>query len=103
MEAALAEGFPTATDLADWLVRVAGLPFRQAHHVTGRIVALAESQDRDLADLPLEAMQQVESRITQDIYSVLSNAAAANSRTSFGGTAPERVREAIKAARERYL
>ena len=103
MEAALADGFPTATDLADWLVRVLGLPFRQAHHVTGRIVALAEAQNCDLAELPLAAMQQVESGITQDIYSVLTGAAAADSRTSFGGTAPKRVREAIKAARERYF
>ena len=100
---ALEDGFPTATDLADWLVRVLGMPFRQAHHVTGQIVALAEKQGCGLADLPLKAMQQVESGITKDIYSVLSSDAAVNSRTSFGGTAPSRVLEAVKAARELYL
>ena len=103
MEAALVEGFPTATDLADWLVRVLGMPFRRAHHVTGRIVSLAEAQSCALADLPLDVMQQVEAGITKDIYSVLSNEASVNSRTSFGGTAPARVKAAAKAARERYL
>jgi argininosuccinate lyase len=103
MEKALVDGFPTATDLADWLVRVLGMPFRRAHHATGRIVALAEQRKCSLADLPLDAMQQVESGISNDIYSVLSNAASVDSRTSFGGTAPVRVREAVKAAKERYL
>ena len=103
MEGALTDGFPTATDLADWLVRVLGMPFRQAHHATGRIVALAEQQGCALADLTLDAMQTVEAGITEDIYSVLSNEASVTSRTSYGGTAPERVAEAVKAARERYL
>jgi argininosuccinate lyase len=103
MKRALADGFPTATDLADWLVRVLGMPFRRAHHATGRIVALAEQRKCQLADLPLEAMQQVEAGISKDIYSVLSNEASVDSRTSFGGTAPARVRAAAKAARERYL
>ncbi|MPY72727.1 MAG: argininosuccinate lyase [Alphaproteobacteria bacterium] len=103
MEKALLDGFPTATDLADWLVRTLGMPFRQAHHATGRIVALAEQRGCRLADLPLDAMQQVEAGISKDIYSVLTNAASVGSRTSFGGTAPVRVREAVKAARERYL
>jgi argininosuccinate lyase len=103
LEAALADGFPTATDLADWLVRVLGMPFRRAHHVTGRIVSLAEAQGCPLADLPLDAMQQVEAGITKDIYSVLSNQASVDSRTSFGGTAPAQVKAAAKAARERYL
>jgi argininosuccinate lyase len=103
MEKALVDGFPTATDLADWLVRALGMPFRRAHHVTGRIVALAEQRKCSLADLPLDAMQQVEAGISKDIYSVLSNAASVNSRTSFGGTAPVRVREAVKAAKERFL
>lgn len=103
MERALVDGFPTATDLADWLVRVLDMPFRRAHHVTGQIVALAEKQGCGLADLPLADMQRVESGITQDIYSVLSNTAAVQSRKSFGGTAPDRVREAAKAARERFL
>ncbi len=103
MERALVDGFPTATDLADWLVRVLDMPFRRAHHVTGQIVALAEKQGCGLADLPLADMQRVESGITQDIYSVLSNVASVQSRTSFGGTAPGRVREAAKAAREKFL
>ena len=103
MKLALAEGFPTATDLADWLVRVQGMPFRRAHHVTGRIVALAEERKCQLADLPLDVMQQVEAGISKDIYSVLSSEASVDSRTSFGGTAPARVREAAKVARERYL
>jgi argininosuccinate lyase len=103
LEAALADGFPTATDLADWLVRVLAMPFRRAHHVTGRIVALAEERGCSLADLPLDAMQQVEAGISKDIYNVLSNEASVNSRTSFGGTAPARVKAAAKAARERYL
>ena len=103
MKLALAEGFPTATDLADWLVRVLGMPFRRAHHVTGRIVALAEERKCQLADLPLDVMQQVEAGISKDIYSVLSSEASVDSRTSFGGTAPARVREAAKVARERYL
>jgi argininosuccinate lyase len=103
MAAALVDGFPTATDLADWLVRVLGMPFRQAHHATGRIVSLAEAQGCALADLPLAVMRQVEAGITKDIYTVLSNEASVNSRTSFGGTAPARVKAAAKAARERYL
>jgi argininosuccinate lyase len=103
MRRALSEGFPTATDLADWLVRVLGMPFRKAHHVVGRLVALAEERECSLSDLPLKAMQQVESGISKDVYSVLSNEAAVESRTSYGGTAPARVREAVQAARERYL
>ncbi|MDH3699831.1 MAG: argininosuccinate lyase [Alphaproteobacteria bacterium] len=103
LAAALADGFPTATDLADWLVRVLDMPFREAHHATGTLVSLAEKKGCALAELPLSEMQQVESRITKDIYSVLSNESSVESRKSFGGTAPERVREAIAAARERYL
>ena len=103
LAAALADGFPTATDLADWLVRVLDMPFREAHHATGTLVSLAEKKGCALADLPLAEMQQVESRITKDIYSVLSNESSVESRKSYGGTAPERVREAIEAARERYL
>ncbi|WP_262692023.1 argininosuccinate lyase [Kordiimonas aestuarii] len=94
-------GFSTATDLADWLVRVLGLPFRDAHHVTGSVVKEAENRGLDLKDLPLDAMQAVEPRITKDVYSVLSVEASVTSRTSFGGTAPENVKEAVKAAREK--
>ena len=103
MSAALHDGFPTATDIADWLVRELGMPFRSAHHATGRIVALAEERGCQLAELPLEAMQEVEASITGGIYSVLSAEASVSSRTSFGGTAPERVREAAQTARELYL
>lgn len=103
MRAALVKGFPTATDLADWLVRVLGLPFREAHHVTGALVRKAEEAGCDLADLSLETMQAVEGRITEDIYSVLTPEASAASRVSLGGTAPDNVRAAAKAARERFL
>ena len=94
-------GFSTATDLADWLVRVPGIAFRDAHHVTGRIVKAAEEAGRDLADLPLETLQAIEPRITADVYSVLSVEASVASRTSAGGTAPDRVREQVARWRER--
>jgi argininosuccinate lyase len=103
MRAATAAGFLTATDLADWLVRVLGLAFRDAHHITGAIVQRAETRGCDLADLPLAEMQAVEARITQDVFEVLSVDASVRSRTSAGGTAPARVREAAAAARERFL
>ncbi|MGC4106968.1 MAG: argininosuccinate lyase [Thermomicrobiales bacterium] len=83
--------FATATDLADWLVRVLRLPFRTAHHVTGRLVARAEAKGVDLAGLSLAEMRQEEPRITQDVFSVLTVEASVASRTSYGGTAPENV------------
>ena len=86
-------GFATATDLADWLVRVLRLPFRSAHHVTGRLVAMAEAQNIDLAALSLPDMQSVEPGITDDIFSVLTVEASVASRTSHGGTAPANVRQ----------
>ncbi|MGF1454202.1 MAG: argininosuccinate lyase [Alphaproteobacteria bacterium] len=95
MAAAAGGGHATATDLADWLVRVLGLPFREAHHVTGRIVALADAQGASLADLPLADYQSVEPRITRDVFSVLSVERSVASRTSFGGTAPSVVRNQI--------
>ncbi|MDE8345547.1 MAG: argininosuccinate lyase [Acidocella sp.] len=88
MAALAGAGFSTATDLADWLVRVLGLPFRDAHHITGRIVAMAEQKQMDLPDLKLQDMQFIEPRITQDVFAVLSVAASVASRTSHGGTAP---------------
>ncbi|WP_340115905.1 argininosuccinate lyase [Pelagibius sp. 7325] len=103
LKAATAHGFLTATDLADWLVRVLGMPFRQAHHVTGSIVKLAEERGCGLEDLPLAEMQKVEPGITEDIFSVLSVENAVASRLSTGGTAPARVREAVAAAKERFL
>jgi argininosuccinate lyase len=91
MRAAAGRGFSTATDLADWLVRVLKMPFRDAHHVTGTIVKLAETRGCDLEALPLEAMQAVEPRITNDVYTVLSVENSVESRTSYGGTAPQNV------------
>jgi len=97
---ALAEsGFATATDLADWLVREAGLPFREAHHVTGRAVKLAEERGVRLDQLELGALQAIDSAVDERVYAVLSVDASVASRTSFGGTAPVRVREAIAAAK----
>ena len=93
MRAFAGTGFATATDLADWLVRVLKLPFRTAHHVTGRLVAKAEAQGVDLAGLTLEQMQAEEPGITQDMFSVLTVEASVASRTSYGGTAPARVAE----------
>jgi argininosuccinate lyase len=89
-------GFATATDLADWLVRVLRLPFRSAHHVTGRLVAMAEERGVDLADLSLADMQSVEPGITADVFSVLTVDASVRSRTSYGGTAPANVAEQAK-------
>jgi len=100
MRAAAAQGYSTATDLADWLVREADVPFREAHHITGRAVKLAEERDCDLADLPLEVLQAIDPRIDQRVYDVLSVEASVTSRTSYGGTAPERVREQIAQAKE---
>ena len=93
MRAAAAGGYATATDLADWLVRALGLPFRQAHHLTGRIVAAAEAKGVALDSLPLEAMQAVNPAITSDVFSVLSVESSVRSRTSYGGTAPQNVRK----------
>ncbi|MEM8576070.1 MAG: argininosuccinate lyase, partial [Pseudomonadota bacterium] len=95
LEAAAASGFSTATDLADWLVRVVGLPFREAHHVTGRAVALAETKGCDLADLPLDLLQSVHSDISESVYDVLGVHKSVASRQSYGGTSPLRVREQI--------
>ncbi len=95
MREAATQGFSTATDLADWLVRVLKLPFRDAHHATGALVALAEKKGVDLDALSLEEMQSVESHITQDVFTVLSVENSVKSRVSDGGTAPERVREKV--------
>jgi argininosuccinate lyase len=103
LRAAAARGFSTATDLADWLVRTLGLPFRQAHHITGEIVKRAEARGCTLAELSLADMQRVEPAITEAVYEMLDVERSVASRNSFGGTAPARVREAIAAARRRYL
>ena len=96
-------GFLTATDLADWLVRRLGLPFREAHHATGQAVRLAEHQACGLAELPLAALRAIEPRIDESVYAVLSVQSSVASRTSHGGTAPERVREQVADARRRFL
>ena len=98
---AAATGFSTATDLADWLVRELGLPFRDAHHVTGSLVALAEAKGEDLPDLTLAEMQSVHDGITQDVFDVLGVDNSVASRMSIGGTAPVRVREQVAAWKER--
>ncbi|WP_022719567.1 argininosuccinate lyase [Rhodopseudomonas sp. B29] len=97
MKAAAGEGYATATDLADWLVRTLKMPFRDAHHVTGRIVAAAAKAGVALHELPLAEMQAVEKRITKEALAVLSVEASVNSRTSYGGTAPKNVRAQAKA------
>jgi argininosuccinate lyase len=92
MRRAAGEGYATATDLADWLVRTLKVPFREAHHVTGRIVAAAAAENVPLHQLPLAAMQAIEKRITKDVFAVLSVDNSVKSRGSFGGTAPKNVR-----------
>ena len=92
MRAAAGEGYSTATDLADWLVRELDIPFRAAHHVTGRIVAQAAAEKIPLDRLPLAAMQAIEPRITEDVFRVLSVESSVESRVSHGGTAPDNIR-----------
>ncbi|ETR77091.1 argininosuccinate lyase [Afipia sp. P52-10] len=101
MEQAAGDGYATATDLADWLVRTLKMPFREAHHVTGRIVAKAAEAGVALDALPLATMQVVEPRITAEALAVLSVQSSVASRTSFGGTAPKNVREQAEAWRKR--
>jgi len=95
MAAAAGAGFSTATDLADWLVRALGLPFRQAHHITGQVVKRAEQLGVGLSDMPLQELQAIEPRVTAEVFGVLTPEASVASRTSYGGTAPVRVREQI--------
>jgi argininosuccinate lyase len=100
MAAAAGSGFSTATDLADWLVRELGLPFRDAHHVTGAAVKRAEQLGCDLPGLPLAELQGLEPRITAGVYDVLTPQASAARRKSYGGTAPDEVRTQIKRWKE---
>ncbi|MGJ5621204.1 argininosuccinate lyase [Sulfitobacter sp. MF3-043] len=95
LAAAAGSGFSTATDLADWLVRVLGLPFRDAHHITGTLVAMAESQGCDLPDLTLDQMKSAHVDITSDVFDVLGVENSVNSRMSYGGTAPAQVRAQV--------
>ncbi len=103
MRAAAGKGFAGATDLADWLVRVAGIAFRRAHHVTGALVKMAETRGCSLEGLPLEDMRTVEPLITADVYTVLGIDRSVASRISEGGTAPSLVRAAAAEARRRFL
>jgi argininosuccinate lyase len=99
MRAAAEGGFSTATDLADWLVQAADVPFREAHHITGAAVKLTEERGVTLPELPLDELQRIDPRIDQRVYDVLTVGASVRSRTSYGGTAPDNVRAQIAAAR----
>jgi argininosuccinate lyase len=99
MRAAASAGQATATDLADWLAAEAGVPFREAHHIAGRVAALAEERRAEIGDLPLGDVQAVDARITEAALARLTVDESVRSRRSAGGTAPERVVEAIAAAR----
>jgi argininosuccinate lyase len=99
MRAAAEAGFSTATDLADWLVRVANIPFREAHHITGTVVRLAERQGLALVDVPLEKLREIDERIDGRIFQALSVDASVASRMSHGGTAPDQVRARIAEAK----
>jgi argininosuccinate lyase len=96
MKKAAGEGYATATDLADWLVRALKMPFRDAHHLTGRIVVKAAEAGVPLHRLPLAAMREIEPRVTDDVFGVLSVDKSVKSRTTFGGTAPKNVRTQAK-------
>jgi argininosuccinate lyase len=98
-----ASGYSTATDLADWLTRTLGMPFREAHRITGALVKRAEAKKCALADLPLADMQRADPRITKSVYDVLTVERSVASRVSFGGTAPESVARAAASARKRFL
>ena len=102
MRAAAEASFSTATDFADWLVRVADVPFREAHHITGRAVRMAEERGAQLWELPIDALRGLDGRIDERIYDVLSVDASVASRTSYGGTAPANVLAQVEAA-ERAL
>jgi argininosuccinate lyase len=103
LRAAAERGYATATDLADWLVRRLGLPFRHAHQVTGMIVKRAEALGLSLAELPLAELTAIEPKISREVYEVLDIDRSVASRASLGGTAPERVRAAAAEARRRFL
>lgn len=99
MRAAAELGYATATDLADWLVRVRGIPFREAHHITGAAVKLAESRGIALDALPLEDLKAIDARIDESVYAALSVDASVAARASYGGTAPDQVRSQVARAR----
>lgn len=103
MRLAASVGYTTATDLADWLVRALSMPFREAHSVAAKAVRLAEAQGLDLPDLGLDQLQSIDPRITEDVFQVLTVEQSVASRTSFGGTSPNNVLDAVRHARVRYL
>jgi argininosuccinate lyase len=103
MRAACSRGYLNATDLADWLVVHAGVAFRDAHHLTGQLVKLAEEKKCGLEDLSLAQMQAVHPKITTDIFAAIAIDACVARRTSLGGTAPARVAEALVAAKKAWL
>ncbi|MEC8728842.1 MAG: argininosuccinate lyase, partial [Pseudomonadota bacterium] len=102
MRSALDAGFSTATDLADWIVSRLGLPFRDAHHITGQVVALAEKKQLRLDQLTVDDLQSVHNGLNAECLKTLDPLASVSSRNSYGGTAPEQVRKAIAAARKRF-
>jgi argininosuccinate lyase len=103
LAAAAGEGFTTATDLADWLVREADVPFRESHRITGQVVALAEKKECGLEDLTLDDLTAIDGRITKAVFEVLGVDNSVRSRNSYGGTAPDNVRAQVQAARERFV
>jgi argininosuccinate lyase len=103
MRRVAASGHSTATDLADWLTRMLGIPFRNAHHLTGVLVKRADELHCALAELPLAEMQRVEPRVTKAVFDVLTVERSVASRKSFGGTAPRNVARAVATARKRFL
>ena len=103
MRDAAALGYTTATDLADWLVRVKDVPFRDAHHIAGQVVQMAEQKSCGLDDLSADDLATVDDRLTADVQDMLSVEASVKSRTSFGGTAPDNVRMQIGVAKTKYL
>ena len=103
LAAAAGEGFTTATDLADWLVREADVPFRESHRITGQVVTLAEKKECGLEDLTLDDLTAIDGRITKAVFEVLGVDNSVRSRNSYGGTAPDNVRAQVQAARERFV
>ncbi|HKT14637.1 MAG TPA: argininosuccinate lyase [Allosphingosinicella sp.] len=102
MRAAASAGHATATDFADWLVRVAGIPFREAHHITGNAVRIADEKGVSLAELPIETLRAIDARIDERVLETLDVDASVASRSSLGGTAPECVREQVTIARKSF-
>jgi argininosuccinate lyase len=101
MRAAAQAGHATATDLADWLVRAADIPFREAHHITGEAVKLADAKGCSLEELALADLQAIDARIDESVFGALSIDASVAARASYGGTAPDQVRQRVAEARER--